>query len=203
MEKPEIIRGQAIREYRQPEKEIESMLLERWSPRSFNGQAVGQDDLERVFEAARWAPSSYNEQPWRFLYAHRDGPHWEQFFSFMGEFNQKWAANAGVLIVVVSKKTFKRNDKPNRCHSFDTGSAWQNLALQATQMGLAAHGMAGFDHNRTARELGVPDNCRVECMIALGHPAPAQELPDDLRKKEEPSGRNPVAEFVCEGRWDF
>ncbi|HSR67874.1 MAG TPA: nitroreductase family protein [Acidobacteriota bacterium] len=198
-----MIQGKAVRRYRQPDKEIESLLVERWSPRSFSGRPVSQDDLTTLFEAARWAPSCYNEQPWRFLYAHRQSPHWERFFSLLAEGNQAWCAKAGVLLVLLSSRRFERNDKPNASHSLDAGSAWQNLALQATRMGLAAHAMAGFDKDKAVEELGVPEDFQVECMIAVGHPAPAEELPEKLREREKPSGRKAVSEFVREGNFDF
>lgn len=198
-----MIQGQAVRRYRQAGKEIEPLLLERWSPRSFSGQPISQEDLETLFEAARWAPSCYNEQPWRFLYAHRQGPHWERFFSLLAGANQTWCAKAGVLLVLLSSRRFRRNDRPNDSHSLDAGSAWQNLALQATSMGLAAHAMAGFDKETAVKELGVPETFQVECMIAVGHQAPAEELPEEMQEREKPSGRNAVSEFVREGDFDF
>jgi len=152
-----------------------------------------------LFEAARWAPSSFNEQPWRFVYAERDGTHWPRFLDLLSEGNRRWAAAAAVLIVVLSRTTFERNGHPSRTHSYDTGAAWQNLALQGSQMGLVVHGMAGFDYEKAREILAVPGEFSVQAMIAVGKPAPAEVLPESLREREVPSGRKPVAELVFSG----
>src|SRR6185295_1918112 len=114
-----------------------------------------QSELDRLFEAARWAPSTYNEQEWRFLYARRDGPHWQTFMGILMEANQAWCKNAAALIVVTSKKTFARNGNPNPVHTFDSGLASMNLLLQGSTMGLVTHGMAGFDRDKARAELGI------------------------------------------------
>lgn len=188
---------------RTPDRPIQPLLLRRWSPRAMTGGAVGADDLATVFEAARWAPSSYNEQEWRFLYAHREGPHWATFFDLLGEGNRAWCLKAGVLVVVLSHKVFARNGKPNPVHSFDTGAAFENLALQGSGMGLVVHGMAGFDYDRARSALRVPDEYAVEAMIAIGHPGDPADLAEGLRKIESPSQRKPVAELVREGGFAF
>ena len=188
-----------VDEYRQPDHEIDPIFVHRWSPRAMTGEPISESELMRLFEAARWAPSSYNAQPWRFLYARRDTPHWDLFFALMGEFNQKWTRNAAVLMVVVSRKNFEHNGKPAPTHSFDSGAAWQNLALQASRMGLVAHGMQGFDFDRAREALEVPADYEVEAMIAVGRPGDRDDLPEDLRKREEPSGRKPVSEIAIEG----
>jgi nitroreductase len=190
-------------EVRTPDRPIEPIFLRRWSPRAMTGAAVSADDLATVFEAARWAPSTYNEQEWRFLYAHRAGPHWATFFDLLLEGNRAWCDKAGVLVVVLSHTVFARNGKPNRVHSFDTGAAWENLALQACSMGLVVHGMMGFDYDRARSILAVPDDYAVEAMIALGHPGDAADLPEALRKIEAPSQRRPVVELVREGKFSF
>jgi nitroreductase len=193
-------RGEDVRK---PDRPIEPIFLRRWSPRAMSGAAVGAEDLGTVFEAARWAPSTYNEQEWRFLYAHRDGPHWPTFFGLLQEGNQAWCHKAGVLVVVLSHTVFARNGKPNRVHTYDAGAAWENLALQGCAMGLVVHGMMGFDYDRARRELAVPDDYAVEAMIAIGHPGDPNDLPDALRKIEQPSQRKPVAEFTREGPFAF
>lgn len=188
---------------RTPDRPIDPMFLRRWSPRAMTGAAIGADDLATLFEAARWAPSSYNEQEWRFLYAHREGPHWTTFFELLAEGNRAWCDRAGVLVVVLSHRVFARNGKPNPVHSFDTGAAFENLALQGCHMGLVVHGMMGFDYERARTALAVPDDYAVEAMVAIGHPGDPSALPEALRKIEAPSQRKPVAELVREGIFGF
>ena len=186
-------------QHRKPDHAIEPLFFRRWSPRSMSGQPLSQEELLTLFEAARWAPSTYNEQEWRFLYARRDTPHWQTFFDLLAEGNQAWCRNAAVLVVVLARKTFTRNGKPNPVHLFDAGAAWENLALQATVMGLVAHGMQGFDFEKARTALKVPDHYAVAAMFALGHPGNPEGLPPDYRKLEVPNGRRPVSESICEG----
>src|SRR6185437_5585799 len=124
------------RAHRTPEYPIERLFIERWSPRAMNGEPLDNAELMRLFEAARWAPSTYNEQEWRFLYAPRDTPHWPAFFGLLMEANQAWCHRAAVLIVVLSHKVFARDGRPNPVHTFDSGAAFENLALQGAAMGL-------------------------------------------------------------------
>jgi len=185
---------------RTSDHDIEPYLLQRWSPRAFTGEAMPQGELLRIFEGARWAPSSYNVQPWRFIYAHRDTPAWPKFLGLLVEFNQSWARNASVLIIAASKKTMGPDGAtPNHTHSFDTGAAWSNLALQATAQGWHAHGMVGFDIPRAAAELGVPDDYRVEAVIAIGRQGDKSTLPEALQAREIPSTREPIEKFAFEG----
>ncbi|MCB0322496.1 MAG: nitroreductase family protein [Bdellovibrionales bacterium] len=189
---------------RKADHEISDIFLKRWSPRAMSGEAVSQEELLRLFEAARWAPSSYNEQEWRFLYAHRDTSEWQRFFDLLVEMNQAWCKNAAVLILVVSKKTMTQNGKPNLVHSLDTGMAVQNLMLQAVTMeNVVTHGMAGFDRDAARRELGVPEDFDIECMIAVGRPGSPSDLPEALRDKEQPSLRRPIDAIAREGRFTF
>jgi nitroreductase len=182
---------------------IDPLFLERWSPRAFTGEPISEQELLILFEAARWAPSSFNSQPWRFVYARRDTQHWQRFLGLLNAFNQSWAKNAAALIILISKTTLlpTGSDKevPSHTHSLDAGAAWANLALQTTRLGWAAHGMAGFDIPRTASELGVPDNFRVEAAIAIGRPGDRAVLPEALRAREQPSGRVPLSQLVSEG----
>lgn len=187
-----------VLEHRQSEAEADPLFVRRWSPRAMSGEAVSQGELEQLFEAARWAPSAFNRQPWRFLYAHRDSEHWPRFFDLLVEFNQGWAHRAGALLVVVSR-TVSDSGNPIHTHSYDTGAAWQSLALQGSLMGLVVHGMAGFDKEAARRELAVPDDWEVEAMAAVGRPGEVDELPESLRQKEKPSGRKSLAEVAVEG----
>ena len=183
-----------------PDHEILPLLVQRWSPRAMNGEPMTQAELMRLFEAARWAPSCANSQPWRFVYARAGTPHFQRLFELLAEGNRPWCAHAGALIVVLSKKTFD-NGSPTRTHSYDTGAAWMSLALQASQMGLVAHGMAGFDYDRARVDLGVPADYAVEAMIAVGHPGRVEDLPESHRHREVKSTRRPVQELVFEGKF--
>ncbi len=183
--------------------EIDPLFLQRWSPRAFTGEAISQAELSTLFEAARWAPSAYNAQPWRFLYARRDTPHWEKFIGLLVPFNQSWAIRAAALAILVSNSEFQPpgadQPAPLRSHSLDAGAAWAQLALQAARSGWYAHGMAGFDAERAAVELNVPAGYRVEIAIAIGRLGDKAILPEALQAREQPSGRKPVTEFAFEG----
>jgi nitroreductase len=187
---------------RKPDHAIEPLFLRRWSPRAMSGEPLSEEELLTLFEAARWAPSTYNEQEWRFLYARRDTPRWPQFFDLLMEPNQVWCKRAAVLVVVLARKVFTHNGKPNPVYLFDAGSAWENLALQAASMGLVAHGMAGFDFDKARTSLRVPDHFAVAAMIALGRPGNPADLPPELREREVPSIRRPVRESIHEGPYD-
>jgi nitroreductase len=184
---------------------IDPLFLERWSPRAFTDAPISERDLLTLLEAARWAPSSFNSQPWRFLYARRHTHHWPQFLGLLSEYNQSWARTAAALVILVSKTTLlpRGADKevPSYTHSLDAGAAWANLALQATRSGWAAHGMAGFDVARTAVELGVPADYRVEAAIAIGQPGDKSMLPEPLRAREQPSDRLPLSQLAWEGQF--
>ena len=167
------------------------------------GEAIPPEDLKSLFEAARWAPSSYNAQPWRILYARRDSKHWDTFFNLMVEGNQNWAKDAGALLVFISRTHFDFNGKPSVTHSFDTGAAWENLALQGWLKGLVVHGMQGFDYERARADLNIPEGFQVEAMAAIGKPADPSTLPEDLRAKETPSDRRKLEKTICEGPFCF
>ncbi len=186
---------------RKTEYEIDDQFLKRHSPRAMSGEKVSDEELMTLFEAARWAPSSYNAQPWRFVYAMRDTPEFENLFSFLIDFNKSWCVNAGALIVTISKKTSGKENKPNITHSFDTGSAWENLALQAQNMNLVAHGMSGFDYQMAKEKLGVPDDYNVEMMIAIGKHGKIENLPEAIRGGETPNDRQPLKEIVFKGKF--
>lgn len=186
---------------RKAEYPISDIFLNRWSPRAMSGDPIKKEELMTLFEAARWAPSSYNNQPWRFLYALHSSTHWDLFFNLLVDANKVWAKRAGALVVTISRDTFEHNDKFSRTHSFDTGAAWENLALQGSMMGLVVHGMEGFSYKRAKEELHVPEGYTIEMMFAVGHPADASILPPDLQKNEKMNDRKRVDEFVREGMW--
>lgn len=182
---------------------IDSLFLERWSPRAFTDEVISEAELKALFEAARWAPSSYNSQPWRFVYARRGTAHWQTLLGLLNAFNQSWAKNAAALVVVVSKETMavpgKAEEVPSYSHSFDAGAAWANLALQAVRLGWQAHGMVGFDRARALTELKVPAGYRVEAAVAIGKPGDKAQLPEALQARETPSQRNPISATAFEG----
>ena len=156
-----------------------------------------------MFEAARWAPSAFNLQPWRFVYAKREDDQWPLFLSLLIPFNQMWAKEASALIFAMSiiRVDETKAAEPSYSHSFDAGAAWVSLALQAYHMGLAAHGMTGVDMDRAREVLEVPDNVRLEAAIAVGRAAGAERLPESLRARELPSSRMPIGDFVAAGRF--
>ena len=197
-----MIDGSEVREP-QTQHPVDEVFLDRWSPRAMSGEGVSDEELLTLFEAARWAPSSFNNQPWRILYARRETEQWPVFLGLLVEGNRAWAKDAAALLLFVSKETFDFNGKPYPTHSFDTGAAWENLALQATMLGLVTHGMQGFDYERARTELNIPEGFRVEAMIAVGRPGDPAQLPERLREREAPSGRKSLAEITCEGAFNF
>lgn len=186
-------------DHRKADHPIETLFLARWSPRAMTGEPLKDNEIASLFEAGRWAPSTYNEQEWRFLYARRDTPQWQTFFDLLVEGNKAWCRNAAMLVVILAKKTFTQNGKPNPVHLFDVGAAFENIALQATAMQLMVHGMQGFDFDKARSALNVPDDFDVAAMFAAGRPAEPDTLPEPLREREKPSGRKPIAQLICEG----
>lgn len=190
-------------EQRKADHPIESLFIERWSPRAMNGEKLSDGEVLTLFEAARWAPSTYNEQEWRFVYARRETPEWPLLFDLLIEFNQGWCKNAAMLVVAIAHKVFDRGGKPNPVHLFDLGAAFENIALQGTAMGLVVHGMSGFDYEKARMSLKVPDDYAVAAMFAVGRPGPIDVLPEAIREREVPSDRKPVEQIICEGVFAF
>ena len=187
---------------RQPDHPIDPLFLERWSPRAFDGSDIPDADLMTLFEAARWAPSAFNSQPWRFLYAKKGDPNWERFLGLLIPWNQGWAHSASVLIYFLSDSLMET--KPgvlteSHSHSFDTGAAWASLALQATRLGYHAHGMSGVDFERARSELHVPDRFRIEAAAVVGRIGDPAMLDEKLRAREKPSGRKPISDLAVAG----
>lgn len=187
-----------IHDFRKPENDVNEMFLKRWSPRAMSGEEIDEATLMSLFEAARWAPSSNNNQPWRFIYARRNTPQWNAIFNLMNESNRIWAKNAAVLIVVISKTTFD-SGKPARTHTYDTGAAWFSLALMGSIKDLVVHGMQGFDYDKSKEVLRVPDDYQIEAMIAIGKHGKKEDLPDYQQEREFPSSRKSIAEIAMEG----
>jgi nitroreductase len=163
-----------------------------------SGEEISSEELLTLFEAARWSPSSMNNQPWRILYAPRTSIHWPLFFDLLVDSNKVWCAKAAALLIVISKTTFE-NGKACRTHSYDSGAAWMSLALQGSLMGLVVHGMQGFDYDRARIDLNIPEEFQVEAMAAIGRPGRIEDLPEQLQARETPSERRPLTQSVCEG----
>ena len=175
-----------LRDYRY---EIMQEIKDRWSPRAISPEPIPWEDVEAVVDAARQAPSCFNEQPWRFIVAD-EGEMLEQFRNLLAEKNQLWAGKAPVLIVIASCKTFESNGKINRWSGFDTGTAWGYLALEATRRGYVTHAMAGFDAKKTAELLGMEDAYEPIAMVAMGRYGNPEELNPMFRDGEQPNRRN-------------
>jgi len=190
-----------IEQFRPNAHGSDDIFRNRWSPRSMTGEPIDDNVLMALFEAAHWAPSSYNNQPWRFIYGHRDTPEWAMLFNLLVEFNQKWCANAAVLVVVVSRTTFDHNGQPSRTHSFDAGAAWGMMALEGSLRGLVVHGMQGFDYDRAKKDLGIPDGYEVEAMAAIGVMDEPSKLPADMAKNEHPNQRKDILCLAVKGRF--
>ena len=181
---------------------VHDLLLSRWSPRSFSDQAVSDADLATIFTAAAWAASSYNEQPWRFLVGRKGDETYKKIFDSLVPMNQSWAKSAPVLIASFGKKTFTQNGKPDAYGLHDTGAASQNMALQATALGMHAHGMGGFDKDTLRAFFGVPSDFDAGACWALGYVGDPENVPEDLKGAEkEPRTRKSLDKFVFSD-WD-
>jgi nitroreductase len=191
--------------HRKADHPIDRRFIDRWSPRAFEPRPVTFDQLASLFEAARWAPSCVNSQPWRFVYAMRDTPDWQRFLDLLTPNNQAWAKNASVLVIACSHTQMSfpgaSSVVPSPTHSFDTGAAWMQLALQAVEQGLQTHAMAGFDRERAAKDLDIPSDYRVEAAIAIGWPGDKSALPEALQAREVPSPRHAISRFAFAGRF--
>lgn len=187
---------------RQPDHPVEPLFVERWSPRSFLPEPVPDAVLQSAFEAARWAPSASNAQPWRFLVARRGDAHWEAFVSLLAPRNALWARQASALIVILSALRLERRGAvvENVSHSFDAGAAWTNFAHQALLLGWHTHGIGGFDRAAARERLAVPDDFAIEAIAALGRQGDLDTLHADFHATESPSGRRPLGETVFAGR---
>jgi len=181
--------------------EVENVLpivLHRWSPRSFADRDVSAKDLETIFQAVRWTASSFNEQPWRFLVGRRDSETYRKILSSMGEFNQKWAKAAPVLILGASNTKFSHNGTSNGSAFYDLGASAAILCLEAAHLGLATHQMAGFDKDVARKSFGIPEDFVIGAVIALGYQGDPAALSDPQMLKQEtsPRTRKPLNEFV-------
>jgi len=182
---------------------VHELIRERWSPRAFADKPVPQDVLRSIFEAARWAPSSNNEQPWAYIVATNDDKeNFEKMLSVLVEFNAGWAKSASVVALAVARLTFAKNNTPNRNAQYDTGAASALLSMEATAHGLAVHQMAGFDPEKARQVFGIPPGWEPIAALAIGYQGDPASLPPPLKDREiAPRTRKPIAEFVMAGQW--
>lgn len=187
-----------VKEHRKAEHSVSPLFLNRWSPRAYDDRKISDDDLYSVLEAAHWAPSAFNEQPWRFIVAKTESQ-LKTFHEFLNPFNRAWAEKAPVLVLVASTER-RENGDINGAHVFDAGAAWGYLALQATLLGLSTHAIGGFDKDKARSLLNIPDDIALHAVIAIGYRGEKETLDENLQKREVPSGRRPLKEVVFE--WD-
>ncbi|EPR9360691.1 nitroreductase family protein [Acinetobacter baumannii] len=195
-------------DFRQVDHDIDPLFIHRWSPRGFNPQVeIDKASLWQLFEAARWAPSAWNAQPWRFIYALKGTPHWETLFATLSTYNQSWAVHASALVLVLSKKNFVVTGQTEviqlSSHSFDTGAAWAHLALQASLKGWHTHAIGGYDQAQVREKLNIPENYQLEAIIVIGQQGDKSHLPEALQAREKPTPRHPTSHFVAEGSFLF
>lgn len=173
----------------------DKLIAERWSPRAFVKTDIPDEDVAVLFDAARWAPSCFNDQPWRF-HVSRDET-FAEYLALLNESNQQWARNASLIGFIVARKTFGHDGSPNPYGRFDAGAAWYAMTLQARRMGLYTHGMGGIDHAGIARYLQLDDEQEeVVCAFVVGVAADPQTLPEQLAAREKPSPRKPLSEIL-------
>ena len=182
-------------------KDVLSVIRHRWSPRSFSDREVSAQDLKTIFEGARWAASSSNEQPWRFLVGRRGSDTYQKIFNLLGEYNQAWAGSAPVLILGVTKTTFSRGGAPNYHALYDLGAAAATLCYQATGLGIFTHQMGGYDHDAARRAFDIPDDFVPGAVIALGYQGEPSliKLEGQLKSETTPRQRRPLEETVFSG----
>jgi len=185
---------------------IHDIIANRWSPRAYDAnKAVSQKQIISLLEAARWAPSCFGDEPWRFIVwdKNQDAAAWEKAFDCIVPGNQTWAKDAPVLILICADTLFSHNQKPNRWANYDTGAAAVSLCLQATSMGLVTHQMGGFDGEKTRAAFGIPEQIEMMSMLAVGYVADADTLSDELKERElAPRKRRPLGELFYDGVWN-
>ena len=184
---------------------IHDLMQNRWSPRAFDsGKDVSHDDLLALLEAARWAPSCFNDQPWRYIVCvkSKDEASWQNALAILAEKNQQWAKNAPVLMLAIAMANFNHNGKPNRWAMYDTGSASVSLCLQATALDLIVHQMGGFDADKARQVFNLPEDCQPMAMMAVGYQADADRLSDDFKEAELAArSRVPLEQLFYFGKW--
>ena len=181
---------------------VDHQFVNRWSPRSMSGRALSKDQMARLVEAARWSPSCFNLQPWRFIYSLKDDDYWEKFLGLLIDVNRLWAERAGAVVILLSIDRSSEFEDLSPTAAFDTGSAWMSLALQAQTMGLVSHAMWGFHHEAVAEVINMPSNMSARAMIAIGYPGDPADLPEKYQDREFPSSREPLESLMFQGCLD-
>lgn len=186
-----------VEKYRKAEYSVNPLFLNRWSPRAYSGRKVSDEELYSVLEAAHWAPSSFNDQPWRFIVAKTEDQ-LKIFHEFLNPFNRAWAEKAPVLVLIASNKK-RENGDLNSAHAFDAGAAWGHLAIQATLLGLSTHAIGGFDKDKARSLLKIPEDFDLHAVITIGYRDNKETLDANLQERENPSTRKPLKEVIFEG----
>ena len=186
---------------RDPHPQVDKLFYQRWSPRSFQRTEIDHDTLASIFDAARWAPSCFNEQPWLFM-LNKNETDFDLFLGLLDDWNQKWAKNASKIGFIIARRHFKRNGKQNDWAQFDTGAAWMSLALQARIHGLYTHCMAGIKNQAVYKELNIPtEKYEVIAGFTIGLIDEPDRLPEDIKKSEQPNKRNALSDSWQEGKF--
>ena len=191
-----------VAKHRDGSKIVDQQFVNRWSPRSMSGQALSEGQMAGLVEAARWSPSCFNLQPWRFIYSLKDDDYWEKFLGLLIDVNRLWAERAGAIVILLSIDRPSESEDLSPTAAFDTGSAWMSLALQAQTMGLVSHAMWGFHHEAVAEVINMPSTMSARAMIAIGYPGDLADLPEKYREREFPSSREPLESLMFQGCLD-
>lgn len=185
-----------------PEYKVLNLIINRHTSRAMSGEEISDQELMSLFEAAKWAPSSFNSQPWRFIYVKKDSPKWSETLNIIDPYNQIWAKNGSVLILAISYKYFNYNKKISNTHALDTGSATQNMLLQGHYMGLLVNAIAGFDYEKAKELFKINDDYEIHAMYVVGYPGDINTLPEKLQLKETKSNRKKINEFVFKDNFE-
>ncbi|HET8865880.1 MAG TPA: nitroreductase family protein [Gracilimonas sp.] len=185
------------------EYDVHDVIQQRWSPRSFSDKEVKPELIRKLFDAARWAPSSFNEQPWRFIYARKEEPEqFDKLYQVMGEFNQNWAGEAPMLLLTILKEKFSNNGKPNRVAKYDLGGAMAYFTFEATRHDLYVHQMAGIDQEKAREIFNIPEGYKAITMAAIGYIGNPNDLEGDLKETEvSERTRKDIDEIAFQGEW--
>lgn len=185
---------------------VHDVIASRWSGRAYDAtKSVSKDQVISLLEAARWAPSCFGDEPWRYVVSNKADnlPAWQAAFDCLVQGNQGWAVNAPVLLLICADTLFRHNDKPNKWAAYDTGAATENLCLQATALGLMAHQMGGFDADKARQTFKVPERYQILAMVTVGYQAAVEGLAEDVKERELAArSRKPLGELFFDGAWD-
>jgi len=188
-----------VLDHRKSEAAADDHFMARWSPRAMSGKPLSKEQMVILVEAARWAPSCFNLQPWRFVYSLKQDQYWDTYLALLMDMNRVWAEQAGALVVILSNDQFKDSAESSPTSGFDTGSAWMSMALQAQSMGLVSHAMWGFHHEKVRETIGAELHMTARALVAIGYPGDSETLPENYREKEIPSSRSSIDELMFNG----